>query len=314
MLWDFKNERIPDFLMDYYGFSNEIIPEIKDTFSIQGEVNDNAAWDLGLAKGTPICYRAGDQPNNAFSLNVLEPGEIAATAGTSGVVYGIADKSEYDPKSRVNIFGHVNHSQNTPRYGVLLCINGTGILNSWVKHNTCPNLSYDEMNNAAGKISIGSDGLVVIPFGNGAERVIENQNPGCSVANLNFNLHNNNHLLRATHEGIAFSFYYGMKIMNTENKINFKQIRAGKANMFLSPVFRQTLSNITQTPIELYNTDGAIGAARAAGYGNKTYSSFGEAFNSLKKLEIIEPEGNAKNSTENAYKNWETELKKILNK
>ena len=311
MFWDYSSNSLADFLFDYYGLSTEHIPDIVDTFSIQGTVSATASKELGLPVGAPVTYRAGDQPNNAFSLNVLQPGEIAATAGTSGVVYGISEKKEYDPKSRVNIFAHVNHKVDTPRFGVLLCINGTGILNSWVKHNTCNDLSYEEMNKAAAAINPGSDGLAVIPFGNGAERVIENKNPGCSIHNLNFNNHTNHHLLRASQEGIAFSFYYGMKIMSEKNGIEFKKIRAGKANMFLSPIFRETLANITDTPIELYNTDGAVGAARAAGLGAGIYSSEQDAFKSLKVIDNIDPSSDSK-AINDAYNNWENILTKII--
>ena len=311
MFWDYKNNSLADFLFDYYGLTTDHIPEIVDTFAVQGKISAFAAEELGLPVGVPVTYRAGDQPNNAFSLNVLQPGEIAATAGTSGVVYGISDKDEYDPKSRVNIFAHVNHKADAARYGVLLCINGTGILNSWVKHNTASTLSYEEMNKAAADVNPGSDGLAVIPFGNGAERVIENKNPGCSVHNLNFNNHTNYHLIRAAQEGIAFSFYYGMKIMSEKNGIEFKKIRAGQANMFLSPIFRETIANITDTPIELYNTDGAAGAARGAGLGAGIYKTEQEAFTSLKVLEEIQPAKDA-DVYKQAYINWENILTKII--
>jgi xylulokinase len=271
------------------------------------------AAELGLSPKTTISYRAGDQPNNALSLNVLNPGEIATTAGTSGVVYGVSDEIKYDPQSRVNTFAHVNYTKENPRLGVLLCINGTGILNAWLKRTFGENISYEEMNHLASEIAIGSNGVSILPFGNGAERVLNNKNIGSVISGVNFNIHQKAHLLRAAQEGIVFSFKYGMDIMKNIG-INASVIRAGKANMFLSPIFRDTLAGISGATIELYNTDGSVGAARGAGIGSGYYKSFNEAFNNLKKLETIEPNQKKIAEYQNAYNNWKIELEKAISK
>lgn len=307
--WDFTKEAPADFLFDYFGFSTSIIPEIVPTFGNQGFLSAKAAHELGLAAGTAVTYRAGDQPNNALSLKVLNPGEIAATAGTSGVVYGVNGEIKYDPQSRVNSFAHVNHSAGEKRIGVLLCINGTAILNAWIKNNVAPEgVSYNEMNEMAASIPIGSGGVSIIPFGNGAERMLGNREPNCSIHGINFNHIGKAHLIRAAHEGIAFSFKYGMDIMN-EIGIETKTIRAGHANLFLSPVFRQTLANITGATIELYNTDGSIGAARGAGIGAEIYKNEEEAFATLKKILTVQPEKENQEITREAYDRWLQHLK-----
>ena len=213
MFWDFRAKAPAKFLLEYFGFDETLLPCVVPTFGVQGRVSRAAAEETGLKEGTPISYRAGDQPNNALSLNVFNPGEIASTAGTSGVVYGVLGDVRYDPKSRVNTFAHVNYTEELNRLGVLLCINGTGILNAWLHRNVAPDLGYDDINAAAGEIPIGSEGVTVIPFGNGSERVLENRDTGCSIHGLNFNRHNRKHLLRAAQEGIVFSFCYGMEIM-----------------------------------------------------------------------------------------------------
>jgi xylulokinase len=307
IFWDFKKNKLAGFLLKHYGFDNSLIPEIVPSFSEQGTLSREASEELGLEMGTPVAYRAGDQPNNAFSLNVLNPGEIAATAGTSGVVYGVSDEVKYDPESRVNTFAHVNHGQEGTRLGVLLCVNGTGILNAWAKKNIAPGLDYPGMNELAAKSPIGSRELAVMPFGNGAERVLKNQNIGASFHNLNFNIHSREDMLRAAQEGIVFSFKYGMDIMETTG-IKTHVIRAGKANMFLSPIFRDTLAGITGATIELYDTDGSKGAALGAGVGAGVYKNFKEAFVNLEKIDTVEP--NTKNISEyhTAYQHW----KKIL--
>lgn len=302
--WDFKTETPAKFLFDYFGFETSFIPEIVPTFGQQGNLKSEIALELGLAAGTPVTYRAGDQPNNALSLNVLNPGEIAATAGTSGVVYGVNNDSKYDPKSRVNSFAHVNHTKDATRIGVLLCINGTAILNTWIKNNVAPEgIAYAEMNELAANIPVGSEGVSIIPFGNGAERVLENQEPNCSVHGINFNRISKAHLIRAAHEGIAFSFKYGMDLMN-DMGIETKIVRAGHANLFLSPIFRQTLANITGATIELYNTDGSVGAARGAGIGAGIYKNAEEAFTTLKKILVIKPEAENAEATKEAYTKW----------
>ena len=308
MLWDFKNNRVADFLTKYYGFDESIISDIVPTFSIQSEVSAEAAAETGLEAGTPITYRAGDQPNNALSLNVFNPGEIASTAGTSGVVYGVLGNVNYDKKSRVNTFAHVNHTEEQTRLGVLLCINGTGILNAWVHRNITPEVGYAEMNDLAATVPIGSEGVTVIPFGNGAERVLENKEIGCSFNGVNFNKHNRAHLLRAAQEGIVFSFCYGMEIMQ-QMGMDIHKIHAGKANMFLSPLFRDTLAGVSGATIELYDTDGSVGAAKGAGIGAGIYKDNNEAFASLDKLQVIEPDEAHRAEYLAAYARWKDILK-----
>jgi xylulokinase len=307
IFWDFSENRISQELMGFYGFNNEILPKASSSFNVSGNLLKPVADELGLPVGIPVSYRAGDQPNNALSLNVLNPGEVAATAGTSGVIYGVTDKKKFDPLSRVNTFLHVNHDNIKTRLGVLLCINGTGILNSWLKRNTGNNLTYNEMNDAAGKIVPGSEGLSILPFGNGSERMLGNKNPGAGIIGLNFNIHTDAHLFRAAQEGIAFSFRYGLDIMK-EVGIDSKIIRAGQANMFLSGIFREVLSTVTGALINLYNTDGSIGAARGAGIGCGYYKSEKEAFNGLKSVGVTEPDTKLKEVYEQAYINWKKHL------
>lgn len=312
IFWDFKNNCISEDVVNYFGIPKSFFPEIVPTFGVQATVSASAAAELGLKEGTPISYRAGDQPNNALSLNVFNPGEIASTAGTSGVVYGVLDQLDYDEKSRVNTFAHVNHTLEQTRLGVLLCINGTGILNSWLKNNFATSLSsYGDMNELASLSPIGSKGLSIIPFGNGAERVLENKEVDCSLNGINFNIHTKGDVLRAAQEGIVFSYEYGMNIMRNMG-MNIQVIRAGNANMFLSSIFRQTLSSISNAVIELYDTDGAAGAARAAGLGVGFYANTNEAFSALEKIAIIEPEVDKKEQYQEAYNRWTNYLEKML--
>jgi xylulokinase len=313
IFWDFKENRLSEALMNYYGFSPELIPEIRPTFGDQGRVTPEAAEELGLAAGIPVTYRGGDQPNNALSLNVFEPGEIASTAGTSGVVYGVNGKVNYDSLSRVNTFAHVNHTADQTRLGVLLCINGTGCLNSWAKRTVAPEgISYNEMNVLAEQVPIGADGLSVLPFGNGAERMLQNRETGCVIRGLNFNRHTKAHILRAAQEGIVFSFKYGIDIMEGMG-IPVRKIHAGRANMFLSPLFRQTLAGVTGATIELYDTDGSVGSAKGAGMGAGIYKDHNEAFATLEKLDVIEPDAAHRADYDEAYARWKQALEKEIN-
>ena len=312
ILWDFKEKKTADFLLDFYGIDKGLVPDVVPTFSIQSTVSAQSAAETGLKEGTPISYRAGDQPNNALSLNVFNPGEIASTAGTSGVVYGVLGNVGYDKKSRVNTFAHVNYTEEQDRLGVLLCINGTGILNAWIRRNIAPEgISYSEMNELTANIPIGSEGLSVIPFGNGAERVLENKETGCSIHGINFNKHNKGHIIRAAQEGIVFSFCYGMEIMGKMG-MDIRKIHAGKANMFLSPLFRDTLAGVSGATIELYETDGSVGAAKGAGMGCGFYKDNNEAFASLEKLAVIEPDETHRQEYLSAYAQWKENLNKII--
>ena len=327
IFWDFRENKVSDRLLDQFGFDPNLIPQIRPTFGQQGNLTKEAAEVLGLAPGTPVTYRAGDQPNNALSLNVFNPGEIASTAGTSGVVYGVNGTVNYDPKSRVNTFAHVNHTAEQTRLGVLLCINGTGILNSWIRRNVAPEgISYADMNNVAASVPIGSDGVSILPFGNGAERMLGNKDTGCSIHGVNFNRHGKAHLMRAAQEGIVFSFQYGIEIMEKmgipvkmihAGKANMflspifmgipvKMIHAGKANMFLSPIFRDTLAGVSGATIELYDTDGSVGSAKGAGIGAGIYRDNNEAFATLEKLAVITP--SHEDEYKEAYERWKSNL------
>jgi xylulokinase len=312
IMWNFKRRGVAKALLNTYDIERDTIPNIVETFGNQGIMSQKAATELGLAAGTPITYRAGDQPNNAFSLNVLNVGEVAATAGTSGVVYGITDKADFDPQSRVNAFVHVNDSEEHTRNGVLLCVNGTGISNAWMRRVT-GGLSYDEMTVQASKIPVGTDGVKILPFGNGAERIFNNKQIGGSVVGLDFNRHSVGHLFRATQEGIVFALNYGLNIMQTVG-VKVETVKAGKANMFLSPLFREAFANTTGATIELFDTDGATGAARGAGIGCGFYKNEKEAFIGLEKLETIEPNESLKAAYTEGYENWLKVLNEQLEK
>ncbi len=314
IFWDFNENSLADFLLKHYQIPEHLIPDIVPTFAEQGKLMSSVAEELGLLKGTPVSYRAGDQPNNAFSLNVMNPGEIAATAGTSGVVYGISDEVRYDPESRVNTFAHVNHSPELNRLGVLLCINGAGIQYSWLKkYLTVREANYPALNDMADKIPEGAEGLLMLPFGNGAERMLNNQEVGASIHQMNFNIHTDAHLVRAAQEGIVYSFEYGMEIMK-QTGIHPSIIRAGNANMFMSPIFRDTLATLTGATIELYDTDGAEGAAKGAGIGSGRYGSFDEAFAALKQIFVIEPDTSKADFFRERYEQWKDILQKQINK
>ena len=301
IFWDFQTNSVSAELMAYYGFDHSLIPEIKPVFAEHGRVTTKMAELTGLAAGTPVTYKAGDQPNNALSLNVLQPGEVAATAGTSGVIYGVSDQLAYDPQSRVNTFAHVNYTEEEKRLGVLLCINGTGSLNRWTKNLFGADMSYATMNATAQKIQIGAEGLRILPFGNGAERMLNNRLVGAHIQNIDLNLHTQGHLLRAAQEGVAFAFRYGLDIMRS-NGLNPSVIRAGKANLFLSDLFLEAFVNSTGVPVELYQNDGSVGAALGSGIGAGTFSTPAEAFSNIKPLQLVEP-SNTK-AYETVYQDW----------
>lgn len=313
ILWDYQSQKPADLVLDYYRISPELLPEVVPVFSVQGELTSDAALELGMNQGTVVSYRAGDQPNNALSLKVLEPGEIAATAGTSGVVYGVGDQPNYDPQSRVNTFVHVNHTPAKPRYGTLLCVNGTAILYRWLKNNVMANLSYKEMDQMAARVPVGACGLSILPYGNGAERTLENLNIGAVIHGLDFNIHNREHLARAAQEGIVYSLNYGMEIMR-QMGINISSIKAGFANMFLSPIFSEAFATISGARVELYNTDGSQGAARGAGIGAGIYQNYQQAYNGLDLVKTVDPNEALSEAYREAYQKWREVLISQLKK
>ena len=307
VFWDFRNSGLSSDVISYFGFDTNVFPAIQPLFSPHGYLTGSVASRLSLKPGIPVSYKAGDQPNNALSLNVLQPGEVATTAGTSGVIYGVCDELNYDIQSRINSFAHVNHKagENDTRIGVLLCINGTGIFNRWIRNVSGANHSYTALNEEASKISVGSDGIIALPFGNGAERMLNNEIVGGHFHNLDFNIHTTAHLVRAVQEGIAFSFRYGLDIMR-ENGINPTVVRAGKSNLFLSEVFTRSFANVNNTSVEFYEGDGSFGAAIGAGIGAGIYKSAETALQNRKPVGIVEP--NESKLYDDLYIKWKTRL------
>jgi len=309
IFWDFAEDRISRDVLSYYGIDENLLPAVQPLFSSHGQLKEAVANSLSLRPGIPVSYKAGDQPNNALSLNVLNPGEVAATAGTSGVIYGVSDKLAYDPQSRVNSFAHVNYMPGDKRIGILLCINGTGIMNRWIRSITGSTLSYPEINLEAASVQAGSAGLQILPFGNGAERMLNNKMPGASMRGLDLNVHSRAHLYRAVQEGLVFSFRYGLDILR-ENGMQPKVIRAGSANMFLSDLFTNIFVNTTGTPVELFNGDGSVGAALGGGIGAGIFKEPREAFQHFTPLKMVEPNG--KLEYEEFYQNWKRVLQREI--
>lgn len=311
IFWDFKENGVAAMVLEHYGIDPDFIPDIVPTFSVHGKLSKHAAAEVGLPEGIPVSYRAGDQPNNALALNVLNPGEVAATGGTSGVVYGVTDEVLYDPKSRVNGFAHVNYTQEAPRIGVLMCINGAGIQYSWMKHQVAADgLSYDEMEKQLSAVPVGADGLSILPFGNGAERILENQNLGAHFLGVQLNRHKRPHLYRAALEGIAFAFVYGIDILK-EMGLNMDVMRVGNDNLFQSSVFSTTIATLVGSQIEMVETTGAVGAAKGAGYGAGLYPSLQEAMKGLTIHGTYEPTGN-KEAYQEAYTRWLDGLNRMM--
>ncbi|MCZ4221675.1 xylulokinase [Pedobacter rhodius] len=309
IFWDFKEDEVSEAVLDYYGIDSRLIPDLYPLFSEHGNLKDDIAAQLGLKKGIPVAYKSGDQPNNALSLNVLKPGEVAATAGTSGVIYGVSDELTYDLQSRVNTFAHVTYSKENKYTGVLLCINGTGSMYRWAKNNFAPQIPYSELNVSAASAPIGSRGIKVLPFGNGAERMLGNKYTGAQFLGIDLNIHTQADIFRAVQEGIAFSFRYGLDIMR-ENGMEPKVIRAGKANLFLSTVFTQTFVDVTGVPVELYENDGSVGAALGAGIGSGIFENAEAAFKNHEMIKRVEPKNIAE--YEPIYQDWKKILIKAL--
>lgn len=311
ILWDFSKNNLAHELLDHYGLDRALVPPLVPTFGDQGRLTAAAAAALGLRAGVPVTYRAGDQPNNALALHALRPGDIAANAGTSGVVYGVVDRHAADPQNRVNSFAHVNHHPDAPRIGVLLCINGCGSQYRWMRRQIAANDStYADMENLAAAVPIGSDGLRILPFGNGAERMLGNRDIGAHIAHLDFNRHDRAHLYRAALEGVAFAFVHGIEILR-DLGLPPAVIRAGNDNLFQSAVFSETIATLAGTEIEVLATNGAAGAARAAGVGAGLYASVETALQTNTVVARYAPEQDAE-AYRQAYGEWGELLKSAV--
>ncbi|MBL3655408.1 xylulokinase [Fulvivirga sediminis] len=311
ILWDFQNNDVAQFVLDHYNIDRALVPEIADTFSIQGQVTETAAEFLGIKAGTPVTYRAGDQPNNALALQVTKPGEIAATGGTSGVVYAVVDQPLYDKVSRVNGFAHVNHQAEAQRIGVLLCINGAGSQYRWIKQQVAgDNITYDQMEEMINTVPVGADDLRVIPFGNGAERMLENHFIGAQINNVQFNIHGKAHMYRAALEGVAFAFVYGVEILK-EMGIETHVIKVGNDNLFRSKVFSTTVATLTGCTIEVIETTGAVGAARGSGLATGRYAALDDIYGKAEKVNTYQMSDDVA-AYKQAYNTWKKDLENLL--
>ena len=310
MFWDFKENRVADWLLNHYQIDSSMTPNIVDNFKDQGYVTKLATEETGLPTGIPVKYRAGDQPNNAVALNVLNVGEVAATGGTSGVLYALTDQLKSKESLRINNFAHVNYSEFNKIVGKLLCINGAGIQYKWIK-NLIRSGSYTEMNEKASNVEIGSNNLLTYPFGNGAERIFENKNIGTQISNLNLNIHNSDHICRSSLEGIAFSFVYGMEILMNDN-FETKLVRSGNDNLFRSEIFSNTISTLLDKEIEIHDVTGAYGAARVVSLDENNFESFSKNISNNDYIKSYVPSKN-KQQYQDSYKIWKLNLNKLIN-
>lgn len=316
ILWNFKEGKANEDLLRQWDMDPRLIPGHAPSFATQGYVHATAREELGLDSGgkIPVSYRSGDQPNNAWSLNVNEPGVMAGAGGTSGVLYGISEDPVIDLTQRTNSFAHVNYEPERPRIGVLLCINGAGILYSWIRKNiTGSDFSYDELERRATSVAPGADGLQFLPFGNGAERMLQNKPVQAHLMQLDLNRHRQDHIIRAGLEGVGFAFVYGYEIMKGLGLAS-DILRVGNDNLFLSGIFSGLISAMTGMRIEIREATGAVGAALGAGVGAGIYTSPQDAMKDSAVLQTVIPDPELQELYRPYYKLWKTELNNKLEK
>ncbi len=302
IFWDFKNDKPSNTLFDYYKIEQSLVPDIVHNFTVQATVSNAGAKATGLRVGTPITYRAGDQPNNAYTLGARNIGDVVATGGTSGVVYALTDQLSGEELTKVNTFAHVNYQPNQKIFGKLLNLNGAGIQYRWLLQLS-GEVSYEKLNQMALKAPIGCNGLQVFPFGNGAERILDNKIVNGHIRNINFNIHDNNHMVRATLEGIAFALIHGIEILKNDGVV-IENLKVGNDNLFLSEVFSKTMANILGITIQMLQATGAEGAAKAGIAGDNG----GQNDDIIKITKTIDPDPESQNQSIDSFKNWEKQL------
>lgn len=309
---DHSTGQISNDVLNAFSIDKNFIKQPGESFRRFGKVLPTWCDEFGFNADAEVCYVAGDQPNNAFSLSAINPGEVAINAGTSGVLYAVSETPVVDMQQRVNTFAHVTHTTNKPSFGVLACVNGTGIQYSWLRHMLANNgdLSFIDLNNLAKTAPPGCDGLHVFSFGNGAERILNNRNIGASFTNINFHKHGPQHLIRAAQEGIAFSLVYCIEIFK-EIGIEIKVLKAGSANLFNSPLFRQIVADTSGIPVEVINADGALGAARGAMVGSQAIDIKTIGSEMIQTVARVEPSENTQLYRQ-IYNEWLGELQHQL--
>ncbi len=303
-LWDFAAGDRSHRLLEQFEIPDGMIPEAVPTCGPQGRLRPDMAAALGLPESVEVTFRAGDQPTNALALGVMEPGEVAATAGTSGVIYSVTADAFADPLQRVNTFLHVNRSSREAANGVLCCVNGCGSLMNWIRNKLFDaDRSYDDLNELAQTAPLGADGLLVHPFGNGAERILGNVNLGAHVSHLDFTRHTSAHLCRAAQESVAFALFYGIEALPRPSLI-----RASKANLFLSALFSQTVADLTGAVVEIHDTQTVYGAAWGAAMG----AGAADAPTFAGVAQRYEPDPASARALAQTYGDWKERLGQLL--
>jgi xylulokinase len=234
-----------------------------------GVVNSEAAAATGLKAGTPVAAGGGDQAAQAVGVGAVEPGVVALTVGTSGVVFATTPSALVEPEGRLHAFCHAVPGM-WHFMGVMLSAAGSL---QWYRDTLAPGKSFDDLLREAGPVPAGSEGLQFLPYLSG-ERT-PHPDPLARAAWVGLTLrHGRGHMTRALLEGVSFGLKDIFNLIQNAGLGAISQVRASGGGT-KGALWRQILASVLEAELVTVNTSegAAFGAALLAGVGAGAWAS-----------------------------------------
>jgi xylulokinase len=283
-LFDISQRRWSDEIIEKLEINPKWLPVVYEGTEITGRVSKKAAQETGLVPDTPIVGGGGDQAAQAVGVGAVQPGILAVTLGTSGVVFAPTGEAFIDPEARVHAMCHSlppGEGQGWHLMGVMLSAGGSL---RWLRDAFAADKDYTKLIGAVEEISPGSEGLLFLPYLTG-ERT-PHPDPLARGAFTGLTLrHNLAHLTRAVLEGVAFGLRENLDLLKDVGVKTIHQVRLSGGGA-RSPIWRQILADVLGVELATVETaEGAgYGAALLAGVGAGAWNTVQEACDQAIKI------------------------------
>lgn len=268
VLFDLKSRAWSAEVLEKLGIDRAWMPRTFEGPEFTGRVTSEAAAATGLKEGTPVAAGGGDQAAQAVGVGAVEPGVVALTVGTSGVVFATTASALIEPEGRLHAFCHAVPGM-WHFMGVMLSAAGSL---QWYRDTLTPTMSFDDLLKEAESVPAGSEGLQFLPYLSG-ERT-PHPDPLARGAFIGLTLrHGRGHMTRAVLEGVSFGLKDSFTLIQNAGLGEIKQVRASGGGT-KGALWRQILASVLEAELVTVNTSegAAFGAALLAGVGAGAWS------------------------------------------
>ena len=224
---------------------------------VTGTVTNEAAAATGLRAGTPVVAGGGDQAANAVGVGAVNPGIVALSLGTSGVVFATTDEPLRDPAGQVHAFCHAVPGR---WHMMTVMLSAAGSLR-WFRDALAPGEAFGTLVAGAGEVAAGSEGLLFLPYLTGERSPYPDPLARGAFVGLTVG-HDRRHMTRAVLEGVAFGLRDGLDQMIAAGMPAPTQVRASGGGT-ASALWRQILADVLGAELATVST--TEGAAYGAG-------------------------------------------------